>query len=200
MSGRTATGASDALLPVYKKPDMLFVSGEGSWLIAEDGRRYLDFTAGIGVNALGHGAPEVAGAIREWLETGLIHTSNLFRTEPGERLAEELVAATFPARVFFCNSGAEAGEGAFKLARRWDGLGIAFCVISDGYPDEPDKALGVAKGFTSKIDTVYVGPEDESHGRDFLRRLAAAAGGQHAAAARVFGLVDALRPMLAAQN
>jgi predicted acetylornithine/succinylornithine family transaminase len=119
MSGRTAAGIPDALLPVYKKPDTLFVSGEGSWLIADDGRRYLDFTAGIGVNALGHGAPEVATAIREALETGLIHTSNLFRTEPAELLAEELVAATFPSRVFFCNSGAEAGEGSFKLARRW---------------------------------------------------------------------------------
>jgi predicted acetylornithine/succinylornithine family transaminase len=115
----TKTQPTDALLAVYKKPDTLFVGGEGSWLIAEDGRRYLDFTAGIGVNALGHGAPEVTGAIREALETGLVHTSNLFRTEPGELLAEELVAATFPARVFFCNSGAEAGEGAFKLARRW---------------------------------------------------------------------------------
>ena len=116
---RTSIHPATALLGVYKKPDILFVAGEGSWLITEDGRRYLDFTAGIGVNALGHGAPEVAAAIREALETGLIHTSNLFRTEPAERLAEELVATTFPARVFFCNSGAEAGEGAFKLARRW---------------------------------------------------------------------------------
>ncbi len=116
---RTSIHPATALLGVYKKPDILFVAGEGSWLITEDGRRYLDFTAGIGVNALGHGAPEVVAAIREALETGLIHTSNLFRTEPAERLAEELVATTFPARVFFCNSGAEAGEGAFKLARRW---------------------------------------------------------------------------------
>ena len=116
---RTSIHPATALLGVYKKPDILFVAGEGSWLITEDGRRYLDFTAGIGVNALGHGAPEVAAAIGEALETGLIHTSNLFRTEPAERLAEELVATTFPARVFFCNSGAEAGEGAFKLARRW---------------------------------------------------------------------------------
>jgi predicted acetylornithine/succinylornithine family transaminase len=100
-------------------PDIMFTGGEGSWLIAEDGRRYLDFTSGIGVNALGHGAPEVVGAIREALEGGLIHASNLFRTEPGERLAEELVAATFPSRVFFCNSGAESGEAAFKLARKW---------------------------------------------------------------------------------
>jgi acetylornithine/N-succinyldiaminopimelate aminotransferase len=113
------TAATAALLGVYKKPDTLFVGGKGSWLIAEDGRRYLDFTSGIGVNALGHDAPEVIGAIREAADTGLIHTSNLFRTEAGERLAEELVAATFPAKVFFCNSGAETGEAAFKLARKW---------------------------------------------------------------------------------
>lgn len=116
---RTGTAPTDALLGVYRKPDILFVSGEGAWLIAEDGRRYLDFTSGIGVNALGHAAPEVGDAIRDALGTGLIHVSNLFRSEAGERLAEELVAATFPSRVFFCNSGAEAGEGAFKMARRW---------------------------------------------------------------------------------
>ena len=113
------TSPTTALLDIYKMPDILFTKGEGSWLIAEDGRRYLDFTSGIGVNALGHGAPEVVGAIREALEGGLIHASNLFRTDPAERLAEELVAATFPSRVFFCNSGAEAGEAAFKLARKW---------------------------------------------------------------------------------
>ena len=114
-----STLPTTALLDVYKMPDIMFKGGEGSWLIADDGRRYLDFTSGIGVNALGHGAPEVVGAIREALEGGLIHASNLFRTEPAERLAEELVAATFPSRVFFCNSGAESGEAAFKLARKW---------------------------------------------------------------------------------
>lgn len=125
MSGmRVATPSTSALLGVYRKPDLLFVAAEEFWLIAEDGRRYLDLTSGLGVNALGHGAPEVWSAIREGLETGLIHASNLFRTEPAERLAEELVAATFPSRVFFCNSGAEAGEAAFKLARKWArGLG-----------------------------------------------------------------------------
>ena len=115
----TSPPPTTALLGIYQKPDVMFVRGEGCWLIAEDGHRYLDFTSGIGVNAFGHGAPLVVGAIREALESGLIHTSNLFRTEPGERLAEELVAATFPSRVFFCNSGAETGEAAFKLARKW---------------------------------------------------------------------------------
>ena len=86
------------------------------------------------------------------------------------------------------------------LARKWDGLGITFVVVSDGEPNSEDAALAEAKQFTSRIDTVYVGPPDDRRGANFLRRLAAAAGGQHATAARVMGLVDAMRPMLAAQN
>ncbi|HZD03696.1 MAG TPA: aminotransferase class III-fold pyridoxal phosphate-dependent enzyme, partial [Longimicrobiales bacterium] len=112
-------GGREAVLGTYAPPDTVFVSGEGSWLVDQGGRRYLDFTSGIGVNALGYGAPAVTGAIREALDAGLIHTSNLFRTEPAERLAAELVEACFPGRVFFCNSGAEAVEGAFKIARKW---------------------------------------------------------------------------------
>ncbi len=114
-----ATRESDALLPVYKQPSAVFVGGEGSYLIAEDGRRFLDFTAGIAVNALGYGDPDLAAAIREALDTGLIHTSNLYRTRPGAELANWLVEHSFADRVFFCNSGAEANEGAFKFARRW---------------------------------------------------------------------------------
>jgi predicted acetylornithine/succinylornithine family transaminase len=98
---------------------MQFVGGEGVELIDADGRRYLDFASGIAVNALGYGDPGIAGAITEALSTGLIHTSNLYRTAPGERLAEKLVDKSFASKVFFCNSGAEANEGAFKFARRW---------------------------------------------------------------------------------
>ncbi len=120
MSGTDAVvRPAESLLGVYLKPATLFVAGEGPWLIAEDGRRYLDFTSGLGVNALGHGADAVRAAVLEALDTGLVHASNLFRTEPAERLADELAAAAFPSRVFFCNSGAEAGEAALKLARRW---------------------------------------------------------------------------------
>jgi predicted acetylornithine/succinylornithine family transaminase len=108
-----------ALLGVYRVPDLLFVKGEGSHLIDEEGRRYLDFTSGIAVNALGYNSPVVRGAIERALESGLIHTSNLFRTRPAEELAELLVAHSFPGRTFFCNSGAEAGEAGFKFARRW---------------------------------------------------------------------------------
>jgi acetylornithine/N-succinyldiaminopimelate aminotransferase len=109
----------EALLPVYARVGPRFVAGEGCELVAEDGTRYLDFVAGIAVNALGYGHPAIRRAMIEALEWGLIHTSNLYRTEPGERLAEWLVERSFAASVFFSNSGGEANEGAFKLARRW---------------------------------------------------------------------------------
>ncbi|HEU0014468.1 MAG TPA: acetylornithine transaminase [Longimicrobium sp.] len=111
--------AADALLGVYRPAGPVFTGGEGCHLIAEDGSRYLDFTAGIAVNALGYGDPDVAGAITAAVESGLIHASNLFRTRPAAELAEWLVAHSFADRVFFCNSGAEANEGALKFARRW---------------------------------------------------------------------------------
>jgi len=113
--------ATGALLEVYKRTGPVFVAGEGSRLIAEDGTKYLDFAAGIAVNALGYGSPVFANALREALETGLVHTSNLFHTRPAAELAEWLVEHSFADRVFFCNSGAEANEGAFKFARRWAG-------------------------------------------------------------------------------
>ncbi|HEU0301428.1 MAG TPA: aminotransferase class III-fold pyridoxal phosphate-dependent enzyme, partial [Longimicrobium sp.] len=115
------TQAASALLGVYKPAGPAFVGGEGCSLIAEDGRRYLDFTSGIAVNALGYGDPDVAAAIRGALEAGIIHTSNLFRTGPAAELAAWLAANSFADRVFFCNSGAEANEGAIKFARRWAG-------------------------------------------------------------------------------
>jgi predicted acetylornithine/succinylornithine family transaminase len=115
----TSASTSDALLGVYKPAGPVFVGGEGSHLVAEDGRRYLDFASGIAVNALGYGDPDFDAAVRGALETGLVHASNLFRTRPAAELAEWLVAHSFADRVFFCNSGAEANEGAFKFARRW---------------------------------------------------------------------------------
>lgn len=110
---------TDSLLGVYKKPPMEFVRGEGVELFDAEGKRYLDFVAGIAVNALGYGDAGVEKAMREAMECGILHTSNLYRTAPGEQLADKLVARTFADRVFFSNSGAEANEGAFKIARRW---------------------------------------------------------------------------------
>ena len=107
-----------ALLGVYARVGPLFVAGEGSELIAEDGTRYLDFVAGIAVNALGYNSPVIREAVLRALDAGLIHVSNLYRTEPGERLAAELTKS-FGGHAFFCNSGAEANEGAFKFARKW---------------------------------------------------------------------------------
>jgi acetylornithine/N-succinyldiaminopimelate aminotransferase len=110
---------TDALLGVYRPAGPVFVGGEGSHLIAEDGSRFLDFTAGIAVNALGYGDADFSAAVRQALETGLVHTSNLFRTRPAAELASWLTAHSFADRVFFCNSGAEANEGAIKMARRY---------------------------------------------------------------------------------
>ena len=115
----SATPRTDALLGVYNQAGPVFAAGAGSHLIAEDGSRYLDFTAGIAVNALGYGDPDFNDAVRKALDSGLVHTSNLFRTSPAAELASWLAEHSFADRVFFCNSGAEANEGAFKFARRW---------------------------------------------------------------------------------
>jgi predicted acetylornithine/succinylornithine family transaminase len=117
----TSRRTAGALLGLYKRAEPQLVSGHGCRLIDDEGRSYLDLTAGIGVNALGYGDAGVAAALVQALDTGLIHVSNLFRTRPGEELAEELVAHSFADRVFFCNSGGEAAEGALKFARRWAG-------------------------------------------------------------------------------
>ncbi|HEU4883922.1 MAG TPA: acetylornithine/succinylornithine family transaminase [Longimicrobium sp.] len=117
----TPADPSASLLGVYKPAAPVFVGGEGCELIADDGRRYLDFTSGIAVNTLGYGDPDVAAAIRGALDAGVIHTSNLFRTAPAAELAAWLTAHSFADRVFFCNSGAEANEGAIKFARKWAG-------------------------------------------------------------------------------
>src|SRR3954465_5543807 len=110
--------AVDALMHTYKRAPVDFVAGEGVHLIDRDGRRYLDFVSGIAVNALGYGDEGLRAAMHAAAD-GLIHTSNLYRTTPGEELARALVEKSFASKVFFCNSGAEANEGAFKFARKW---------------------------------------------------------------------------------
>ena len=111
--------APSRILGTYKRAPMEFVRGEGVELIDTQGKRYLDFTSGIAVNSLGYADDGIAKALTNALATGLIHTSNLYRTAPGERLATLLTELSFASKVFFCNSGAEANEGAFKFARRW---------------------------------------------------------------------------------
>jgi len=114
-----STPTNTSLLGTYKRAPMELVRGEGVELIDATGKRYLDFAGGIAVNSLGYGDAGIARIISEALSNGLIHTSNLYRTSAGEHLADKLVECSFASKVFFCNSGAEANEGAFKFARRW---------------------------------------------------------------------------------
>jgi acetylornithine/N-succinyldiaminopimelate aminotransferase len=107
-----------AILGTYKRAPIDLVRGSGVYLYDAEGKSYLDFGSGIAVNSLGYDDPGLKAALHAAAE-GLIHTSNLYHTAPGERLATELVARSFADKVFFCNSGAEANEGAFKFARRW---------------------------------------------------------------------------------
>ncbi|MDQ0505160.1 aspartate aminotransferase family protein [Xanthobacter agilis] len=107
-----------AVLPTYARIDLEFERGEGCWLVTTDGRRFLDFTAGIAVNVLGHAHPYLVDALTQQARK-LWHTSNLFRIVGGERLAARLSAVTFADTMFFTNSGAEALECAIKMARKY---------------------------------------------------------------------------------
>ena len=122
--GSKASGApekdlpSSAVMGTYARQDLVFARGEGSWLYTTTGERYLDFGSGVAVNSLGHAHPRLVQALTAQAAK-LWHTSNLYRVEGQEDLAERLCALTFAERVFFCNSGAEACEGAIKIARRY---------------------------------------------------------------------------------
>lgn len=117
-SGSEPAPARDPILGTYKRPSMELVRGEGVYLYDRDGNRYLDFVSGIAVNALGYGDAGLRSALHAAAD-GLVHTSNLYHTAPGDTLAQQLVDHSFASRVFFCNSGGEANEAAFKFARRW---------------------------------------------------------------------------------
>ena len=107
-----------AVLPTYNRAPLAFVKGEGSWLITQDGSRYLDLGAGIAVNALGHAHPALVAALTE--QAGqLWHVSNLYQIPQQQQLAEVLVDKTFADTVFFTNSGTEAAELAIKMARKY---------------------------------------------------------------------------------
>ena len=106
-----------ALMPTYNRADLAFERGEGVWLYTADGRRFLDFGAGIATSSLGHNHQHLVAAIAEQAAR-VIHVSNLYRIPQAERLAERLVGATFADSAFFCNSGAEANEGLVKMIRR----------------------------------------------------------------------------------
>ena len=106
------------IMPVYAPPSEVFVRGEGVRLYTEEGAEYLDFIAGIAVNALGHSHPKLVEALTEQGKK-LWHLSNMFRVPAGEQLADKICARTFADRVFFTNSGTEAVECALKAARKY---------------------------------------------------------------------------------
>jgi acetylornithine/N-succinyldiaminopimelate aminotransferase len=107
-----------SVLPTYNRAPLAFVSGEGSWLTADTGARYLDLGAGIAVNALGHAHPALVAALTDQAQR-LWHVSNVYRIPEQERLADMLVERTFADTVFFTNSGTEAAELAIKMARKY---------------------------------------------------------------------------------
>ena len=126
-----AERAKAALMNTYQRQPVELRHGNGTWVTTTDGRDMLDLVGGIAVNVLGHNHPALRAAIADQAAT-LIHTSNLYYTEPQLELAELLIASAFPSRVFFCNSGAEANEGAIKLARKWgkvhrEGADVIIC-------------------------------------------------------------------------
>jgi acetylornithine/N-succinyldiaminopimelate aminotransferase len=113
-------------MPTFARVDLAFERGEGVWLVTTVGERYLDFTSGVAVNALGHAHPHLVAALAEQAQK-VWHVSNLYEIPEAERVAQRLCEASFADVVFFCNSGAEAAEGAIKTARKYHAV--------DGHPD-----------------------------------------------------------------
>ncbi len=111
-------GESEIIVPTYARPDVVFSHGSGPYLYDSENKQYLDFMSGIAVTALGHSDPEWVAAVSE--QAGrLVHVSNLYHTAPQVELAKKLVDHSFADRVFYCNSGSEANEGALKFARKY---------------------------------------------------------------------------------
>ena len=114
-------GELSAVMYVAERPSVMFAAGQGSWLTAEDGRRFLDFVQGWAVNSLGHAPPAIADAVAAQART-LISASPAYFNRPMVELAKSLAGLSGMERVFFAGSGAEANEGAIKLARKWGAL------------------------------------------------------------------------------
>ncbi|OQB94754.1 MAG: Acetylornithine aminotransferase [Spirochaetes bacterium ADurb.Bin110] len=144
---------NDRFMNTYTRTGLVLDHGAGARLFATDGNEYIDFMAGIGVSSLGHGHPKLVSAIAEQASK-LIHVSNYFITEPSIKLAQELTDATGYDKVFFCNSGAEANEGMFKLARKY------------GSTKNPDKNIIVTlkQSFHGRtITTITATGQDKFH-------------------------------------
>lgn len=150
MSGMDVTRElfDQVMVPNYAPVQVIPVRGQGARLWDQENREYIDFAGGIAVNCLGHCHPALVGALKEQSEK-LWHVSNVFTNEPALRLASKMVDATFADKVYFCNSGAEANEAAFKLARRY---------ALDNYGEEKNQIIAFNQGFHGRtFFTVTVG-------------------------------------------
>jgi acetylornithine/N-succinyldiaminopimelate aminotransferase len=147
---------SDKFLNTYKRTGLVLDHGIGATLYTTDGKRYIDFTSGIGVNSLGHGHAELVGAIAGQ-SAKLIHISNYFLSEPSIALAEELTAVSGFDKVFFCNSGAEANEGLIKIARKYG---------SSKHPDKTGIVTLKGSFHGRTVTTVTATGQDKFH-KDF---------------------------------
>lgn len=121
-----------ALLPVYRRSAITIDRGEGAYLYATNGKRYLDFASGIAVNALGHSHPHLVKALQEQAAK-LWHCSNMYSTEGLARMAERLTGATFADKVFFCNSGSEAVEAGIKMVRKFSAPKYRIITMENGF-------------------------------------------------------------------
>jgi acetylornithine/N-succinyldiaminopimelate aminotransferase len=177
VSAASAQGkASEIVMGTYTRQDIVFARGEGCWLITTDDDRYLDFGSGVAVNNFGHAHPALVAALSQQAEK-LWHTSNLYRVEGQEAVAARLADLTFAERVFFCNSGAEACEGAIKVARRYH--------FVSGAP-ERQRILTVSGAFHGRTLAMIAAGGNEK----YLEGFAPAAGGFDNIA---FGDHDALK-------
>ena len=125
------------VMQTYARNDLFLVNGQGCMLYDDKGNSYIDMTSGIGVNCLGHNHPALVEALHDQSQK-LMHTSNLYYTEPMVQVAKELVESTGMSKVFFANSGAEANEGVIKLARKYS---------SDRYGQHRYKVLSLVQSF-----------------------------------------------------
>ena len=156
-------GTGSHLMTTYAPAPVTFVRGEGSYLWDAEGRRYLDFLSGLAVTSLGHAHPAVADAVCGAART-LLHTSNLFRTGPGEEVASTLDRLLGGGgQVFFANSGAEANECAIKLARKWAGQGRYVVVSAYGSFHGRTLATLHATGQPAKHEAFQPLPEGFRH-------------------------------------
>lgn len=146
-------GEHDYLVQSYTRPDFVLVHGEGMTLYDSEGRAYLDWVAGIAVNALGYGDRELTRVLMQQSATGLIHVSNLYHTAPHVDLARMLVELSFADRVFFCNSGAEANEGALKFARR--------CAYNSGQADKTEVVCFTGAFHGRTLGALSITPKDK---------------------------------------